>query len=142
MRFLNKLWWDFRTSSYGYYYFIFKEWLNTLIYCRSNKKLLEELDYKLSCVLNMTTDTLSKTNYPLETMYSEIALYQRRIIDEELGEYDAEVQEDMNYFIDLADVANQRILAIKDAFEKYEKRKIKKDRLKSIIESTPYDKIT
>jgi hypothetical protein len=52
-----------------------KAWFERIIYCHHNARVLSDMEYRMSCVLNHCTRGMSKPYYAVDDMLSEIDQY-------------------------------------------------------------------
>lgn len=74
------LWYE----KYRFYWWLqdAKDWLLQIWYCHHNARVLADMEWRLSVVLDEATDHLSKPYYDIPTMISAISLKQERIYNE------------------------------------------------------------
>ena len=62
-------------------------WVQRVVYCHHNARVLSDMDYRFSCVLSEATGgRMSKTNYTLEVMRQVIEQYNSEAYDEAYNE--------------------------------------------------------
>lgn len=64
-----------------------RDWLLQIWYCHHNARVLADMEYRLGCVLSMTTRGMSKAYYSWDAMRAEIAAYQSDIYDEAIEDH-------------------------------------------------------
>lgn len=70
---------------------VVRDWFLRVYYCHHNARVLADMEWRLGCVLNMTTRGMSKPYYTLEAMRSEI----EQFLLDEYNEAYAEGRKDM-----------------------------------------------
>lgn len=64
-----------------------KAWVERVIYCHHNARVLADMEWRLGCVLNHCTNGMSKAYYPVEAMKAEIDQFISDRVNEEVSEY-------------------------------------------------------
>lgn len=63
-----------------------RDWVLRILFCHHNARVLADMEYRLGCVLSITTRGMSKAYYDWPTMEAEIYAYQSEQYDEAYAE--------------------------------------------------------